>query len=77
MIKGRYIGTIEYDFEMDVEKVGNTTMSEAIANMLAVDWDEYIFDLLKPTMEDHNEGIDATVKVTQQYYDVYEMKERE
>lgn len=72
-VKGKYVGTIEYNFEIDVEKVGNATPNESMANLRAVDWEEVIRETLKPSFEDHSDGIDATIKVTTQFLDMYEV----
>lgn len=73
MIRGKYVGTIEYNFDVDVEKVGNATPNEFMANMRALDWEEIISGILKISFEEHRDGIDTTVKITTQFLDMYEV----
>lgn len=74
-VKGKYVGTIVYDFEVDVEKIGNVTPNEYMANVRALNLEELLRETLKPSFEDHSDGIDATIKVTTQFLDMYEVTE--
>lgn len=73
IVKGRYVGLTEFDFEVVLDKAGNATLEEFKANAEALN--DNILAELKPLLEENTGGVKSELKLTQQYLDVYEVQE--
>ena len=73
IIKGRYVGKIEYDFEVDLSKDGWCTPQEFKENFAGIN--TMIEMTLKETLfSDPPKGCEDKLTVTQQYLDMYEVE---
>ena len=75
IVKGRYVGQIEFDFEVNLDGKGMATPEEFKENLKSLN--DNILNELKPLMEENSEDIKSTVCVTQQYLDWYEVEQDE
>ena len=73
IVKGRYIGQIEFDFEVNLDGKGMATPEEFKENLKSLN--DNILNELKPLMEENSENAKSTVRVTQQYFDCYEVEQ--
>lgn len=73
--KGRYVGQIELDFMVDLDSAGNVTFEVFKNNLNCLNGN--IEHMLKPLLAEHSDNILSTLKVTQQYLDVYEVRKME
>lgn len=73
--KGRYVGQIEFEFKIDLDAVGNATVDEFRENLkqsLNVD----IQRQLNPLLMENTDHVVSTLKVTQQYLNVYQVEDK-
>lgn len=75
IVKGRYVGTIEFDFEVDLDEVGNVTPDEFRENLKTLN--NSLQEELTPLFVENSEYVHSKLTVTQNYLDVYEKMERE
>lgn len=73
IVKGRYVGQIEFDFEANLDGKGMATPEKFKENLKLLN--DNILNELKPLMEENSEDIKSTVCVTQQYLDYYEVEQ--
>lgn len=73
IVKGRYVGLIELDFMVNLD-VGNATFDEFKMNLNHLN--SNIEQELKPLIAENSNDIFSTLKVTQQYLDVYQVEEQ-
>lgn len=70
IVKGRYVGLIEFDFEVDLDADVTATPEEFKENLNNLN--DNILKELKPLLFENSDRIKSDVKLTQQYLDVYE-----
>ena len=73
--KGRYVGLIEFDFKIDLDAVGNATVDEFRENLMQ-SLNGNIQRQLNPLLMEKTDHVVSTLKVTQQYLDVYQVEEQ-
>ena len=73
IVKGRYVGLIEVDFKVILGE-GDYTFDEFRTNINQLN--SNIENELEPLIAENSDDIFSTMKVTQQYLDVYQVEEQ-
>lgn len=73
--KGRYVGLIEFDFKIALDAVGNATVDEFRENLMQ-SLNGNIQIQLNPLLMENTNNVVSTLKVTQQYLDVYQVEDK-